>query len=118
MNKYKFENGYVAEWRNQAINPDSYNQFDIQWTPDTPDMFKCGNQFAGEYIYKFVPMLCQPIANRTKRPLPYTIAMPGYVLCILFMPNERPKYLAGGKEFLVTPASKMDDNSSHYFSKN
>lgn len=116
--KYKFENGYTAEWRNQAINPGDTNHLTIQWTPKEPDLHELGNQFVGEYLYKFVPLLCQPIANRIKQPFPYRMNMGPYILCVLFKPNKRPKYMAGDKEMIICPANRMEDNLSDYFSKN
>ena len=118
MNKYKFENGYVAEWRNRAINPGESAEFKIEWSPAVPDMLKLGHQFAGEYLYKFVPSMCQPISNRMKSVVPYSIEMPGCVVSVLFKADERPIYMAGGKEMLVLFSGKMDFDLFRHLSKN
>jgi hypothetical protein len=108
MNKYRFENGYVAEWRNRAINPDSVNTLKIEWTPNPPDFMELGNQFLGEYLYKFAPSLCQPIADRMKQPFPHQIVAGPMVVVILFEPNGRPLYYANGVQQLIVPSTPLE----------
>jgi len=93
MNKYKFANGYTAEWSNKAVNPDSINVKEVRWSPKQPNLQDCGNQFIGEYLYGFIPRLCQPSVNRMQKSMLYCFdtAM-GPVVEIEFRPNERPKY--------------------------
>jgi hypothetical protein len=119
MNKYKFENGYSVEWRDRAINPGEINHLQFEWEPKVPNMFELGNQFIGEYIYKFVPRMCQPIANRTKQPFPYSIDMPNSgVLLVIFKPNERPKYMVGNTEILILPSTNINRDALNDLNKN
>jgi len=108
MNKYRFENGFVAEWRNRAINPDSVNTLKIEWTPHPPNFMELGNQFVGEYLYKFAPSLYQPIADRMKQAFPCRIVTDSLVVVILFEPNGRPLYYANGAQQLMLPATLLE----------
>jgi len=94
MNTYKFSNGYKAYWNNKAINPESVNTMQFEWTPKPPDVLELGNQFFGEYMYSFIPRVYQPIANRMNEVIPYIMPLPigDALLQIDFIPNERPKY--------------------------
>ncbi len=93
MNKYKFANGYTAEWPNKAINPNGVNTQEIQWTPSRPSFDDCGNQFLGEYLYAFVPKMIQPVANRMQESILYCVDTGlGPIIKIDFKPNERPRY--------------------------
>ena len=94
MNTYKFLNGYKAHWSNKAINPNEINKIEVEWTPKPPDLTDLGNQFAGEYMYSFIPKMYQPIANRMNTVIPYMLPLPigDAMLKIDFIPNEKPKY--------------------------
>ena len=98
MNKYKFMNGYVAQWPNKATSPGDVYAQKISWLPRDPNVEDCGDQFMGEYLYSFIPRMCQPIANRTQSGFLFRHdTRVGPIIEISFKPNEKPKY----KEMLL-----------------
>ena len=93
MNKYKFANGYVAEWPNKAINPEGINMNESHWSPEVPDVHKLGDQFVGEYLYAFIPKMMQPAVNRTQKRMMYVFDT-NMEVCVYidFKPNKSPEY--------------------------
>ena len=101
MNKYKFANGYVAQWSDKAINPEQLNTNEIIWSPNQPNLQDCGDQFIGEYLYSFVPRMMQPIVNRTQKKMLYAFdTTMDCVIMVKFQPNQKPIY-----EEVVFPVS-------------